>query len=139
MIASSNTSLTNDKKALYFLHPMQLDAIKYVIDCSMNDSQAAREVLAERFKKLDLSKGALRKTCLYIRDEAPIIVHFKASLFPLFLKDTHYKNQVLIFMYRVLMCSLKLELLVALQIWLLVLAGKEKYLVENILISVMHT
>ncbi len=58
------------------------------------ESQAALPKLYERFLKLKLGVEDLSRTIKYIRDEAPILIHFNlVNVLKFFVEDTHYRNR----------------------------------------------
>ena len=49
--------------------------------------------LIRKFKALGFDELDLETTLKYIRDEAPIIIHFNiARVLKFFVEDTHYRN-----------------------------------------------
>jgi len=55
-------------------------------------SNVAYPPLLTRLTKIGFSKTDLKTTLTYIRDVAPIIIHFNLNKLELFLKSDRYKN-----------------------------------------------
>lgn len=56
-------------------------------------SKKAIPLLKKRFHKLGFTPELVEVTLKYIRDTAPIIIHFNLGRdLKFFLKDTHYRN-----------------------------------------------
>ncbi len=73
---------------------MQKRAVKSVARRSKEASEEAYPNVLERVKNLGFSEDDLKRALRYIRDEAPIIIHFKPQeVMQYFVKDTHYRNQ----------------------------------------------
>jgi hypothetical protein len=49
--------------------------------------------LEQRFARLGLTADDLGEMLRYVRDRAPLVIHFGAEVLQYFLKDTHYRNQ----------------------------------------------
>eukprot|EP01156_Anaeramoeba_ignava_P013458 Anaeramoba_ignava/a5252_220.p1 GENE.a5252_220~~a5252_220.p1 ORF type:complete len:392 (-),score=75.05 a5252_220:37-1212(-) len=80
-------------EALSLLNPMQAEAMKYVVEFSKKKSEQEYPNVLKRAKNLHFKEEELQRTLLYIRDEAPINVHFDyAQTFNALMKDKHYRN-----------------------------------------------
>jgi Protein of unknown function (DUF3626) len=76
------------------LEKKQLQALSYVTDRAQKASELAYDGLVDRFGRLGYTEGNLHRTLLWIRNEAPIIVHVDLpSVFDKLLGDSHYRNQ----------------------------------------------
>lgn len=75
------------------LLPCQMKALQYVSDKAEKLSRSALPHLKKRFEKLGINQEYVDVTLKYIRDTAPIIIHFNLGNFlEAFLSDTHYRN-----------------------------------------------
>jgi hypothetical protein len=74
------------------LVPCQRAALDYVHSQSRVSSAAAMAPLKARFAALG-EEGLLERTLAYVRDRAPIIIHFTPEVFHLLATDTHYRSQ----------------------------------------------
>jgi hypothetical protein len=77
------------------LNQTQQKALKYIVDQSKVLSEKAQTELEERLKKMGYGQGDILRLRLYIRDEAPIIIHLKPQIIELLYnqKETHYRNK----------------------------------------------
>jgi hypothetical protein len=67
--------------------------LKYVSKKAKLSSDAAYPSLLDRVKRLGFSRDDLDKTLIYIRDDAPIIIHFNlAKVLKFFVASDRYKN-----------------------------------------------
>lgn len=83
-----------ERKALDLLKPNQLAAVNYVVQEATKQSNSARSDLESRFRSLGYGQRDLRKTLRFIRDDAPLVIHFNpATTLKHFVSDTHYRNQ----------------------------------------------
>lgn len=90
MLSSEPTELG----ALNRLNTVQREALKYVARESKRESDAAYEPLLRKFEGMGYTKEYLDNTLKYIRDRAPIIIHFSCpKVINFFKEDTHYRNQ----------------------------------------------
>eukprot|EP01105_Mastigella_eilhardi_P021379 TRINITY_DN5174_c0_g1_i3.p1 TRINITY_DN5174_c0_g1~~TRINITY_DN5174_c0_g1_i3.p1 ORF type:complete len:315 (-),score=50.34 TRINITY_DN5174_c0_g1_i3:31-975(-) len=83
-------------KAMSILVPSQVTAMQYVVSQARPLSEKAIPRLVQRVHALGFDKPEERvRQCLrYIRDVAPLIVHFNCDrVLQFFVKDTHYRNQ----------------------------------------------
>ncbi|KAJ4452535.1 putative Calcium-dependent protein kinase 15 [Paratrimastix pyriformis] len=79
--------------AMAVLNEMQSRAVRYVIEGAQEESDHATPHLLARVRKLGFDEAQTRRTLQYIRDEAPIIIHFNPEkVLKFFVKDTHYRN-----------------------------------------------
>lgn len=71
-------------------------ALQHVVDRAQQRASSPEVYLnlVARFRGLGFSERNLQRTLLWIRDEAPIIIHVDLpSLLPHLVSDTHYRNQ----------------------------------------------
>ncbi|KAH3763641.1 Calcium-dependent protein kinase 15 [Pelomyxa schiedti] len=84
-------------QAVGCLNKCQEQAMAYVVSRAKPLSEAAKTPLIPRLARIskqDSGEDALQKVLRYIRDDAPIIVHFNVDkVMNFFSKDTHYRNQ----------------------------------------------
>jgi len=81
-------------EAIKILNSVQVKAMKHVVDSSKKLSFAAYPRVLVKMKGLGYTEEDLKRTLWYIRDEAPITIHFHPTrVLQILLKDTHYKNQ----------------------------------------------
>eukprot|EP00771_Trimastix_marina_P003231 gnl/Trimastix_PCT/4451.p1 GENE.gnl/Trimastix_PCT/4451~~gnl/Trimastix_PCT/4451.p1 ORF type:complete len:1061 (+),score=300.19 gnl/Trimastix_PCT/4451:61-3243(+) len=80
--------------AMVLLNEMQTRAVRYVIEESIPLSERAYPTVLNKVLDLGFTESQLKRTLRYIRDEAPIIIHFNCDkVMQFFIKDTHYRNQ----------------------------------------------
>lgn len=71
----------------------QQNALKYVQDLARVASEGKRRALEARFVELGLKMSDLDLVLRYIRNDAPIIIHFDVGkVLNYFVNDTHYRN-----------------------------------------------
>ena len=79
--------------ALNCLNDLQKRALKYVATRARESSSKAYPRLQTRLRKMGYSNDDLDRTMRYIRDLAPIIIHFNCKkVMKFFVKDSHYRN-----------------------------------------------
>jgi hypothetical protein len=75
---------------------LQLEAVKHVVRCARQLSDASWLPLLARIEKLKFTEAQLKRALKYIRDEAPIIIHVKLDQdgrLDKMMKDPFYRNQ----------------------------------------------
>lgn len=83
-----------DELSKDMLTPEQTEAMCHVRANAKQQYGEAFVQLLPRVKKLGYSEAQLQRCMDYIREEAPIIVHFHIDrCLDFFIKDTHYRNQ----------------------------------------------
>jgi len=81
------------RKAQTNLETCQQEALKFVKDKARIASESKRKSLEQRFVQLGMQPSDLDVVNRYIRNEAPIIIHFNPiKVLHHFIKDTHYRN-----------------------------------------------
>jgi len=77
------------------LNKKQLKALRYIVDQSRVLSTQVEMSLKKRLWKMGYSDDEMMRLRLYIRDEAPIIIHIRPEVLNLMLKnkETHYRNK----------------------------------------------
>jgi hypothetical protein len=75
------------------LTPKQAAALAFVHSYASRAHAEALPKLRARVLALGLGAEAVDKTLAYVRDRAPLIIHFKPGRLSLFTMDTHYRNQ----------------------------------------------
>lgn len=84
----------HELEALSCLNEMQLKAMHHVVEKSRSESDAAYPRVVSKAKRCSYTESQVKQTLRYIRDVAPIIVHFHPDrVMQFFIKDTHYRNQ----------------------------------------------
>ncbi|KAJ3435186.1 hypothetical protein M0812_02317 [Anaeramoeba flamelloides] len=83
---------TEEVKGLLTLNPRQTAVMKYVVSVSKKKSEQAYFQVLDKLKTMKFYKNDLDKTLVYIRDVAPVIIHFRSTIFDTLLNDTHYRN-----------------------------------------------
>ncbi|KAJ3443705.1 hypothetical protein M0812_09549 [Anaeramoeba flamelloides] len=83
---------TEEVKGLLTLNPRQTTVMKYVVSVSKKKSEEAYSQVLDKLAKMKFNKNDLDKTLIYIRDAAPVIIHFNSNTFDKLLNDTHYRN-----------------------------------------------
>jgi hypothetical protein len=83
-----------DPMALSVLNETQARAVEYVIQQSKSDSERIYSSLKAKVERLGYTEKDLERVLLWVRHEAPIIIHVKLdSVLHYLVKDTHYRNQ----------------------------------------------
>ncbi|GAB5368963.1 hypothetical protein AAMO2058_001364400 [Amorphochlora amoebiformis] len=71
----------------------QKNALNYVRKAAKAASDKCEQSVLARFLRLGFKRKHFDAVCRYIRNDAPIIIHFKMNkVMKFFVKDTHYRN-----------------------------------------------